>query len=95
VALAAGRAAADATTFEVTATRGVTDYGICSTPFLETAFRTDSFRIKVTVNPDGTWSYFEDTVLIIPGLAEPFHHTDRNTLQRIAPPTPNPMARAT
>jgi hypothetical protein len=92
VALAAGKSTADATMFEVSAKRGVTDYGICSTPFLETAFRTDSFRIKVTINPDGTWSYFEDTVLIIPGLAEPFHHTDRNTLTRLAAPTPNPMA---
>ncbi|MGZ5936149.1 MAG: FABP family protein, partial [Rhizomicrobium sp.] len=93
VALAAGTAAVDATSFEVSATRGRTDYGICSTPFLEHAFRTDSFRIRVTINPDGTWSYFEDTVLIIPGVKEPFHHTDRNTLTRIAEPTPNPMAR--
>lgn len=92
-ALAAGTAAVDATSFEVSATRGRTDYGICSTPFLEHAFRTDSFRIRVTINPDGTWSYFEDTVLIIPGVKEPFHHTDRNTLTRIAEPTPNPIAR--
>ncbi len=92
VALAVGKAAADATSFEVAATRGLTDYGICSTPFLEQAFRTDSFRIKVTINADGTWSYFEDTVLIIPGLKEPFHHTDRNTLTRVAEPSPNPMA---
>ncbi len=61
---------------------------------LERAFRTDSFRIKVTINPDGTWSYFEDTVLTIAGRPEPFHHTDTNTLTRIAPPTPNPLARA-
>ena len=93
VALAVGKATADATNFEVAATRGVTDYGICSTPFLEYAFRTDSFRMKVTINPDGTWSYFEDTVLIIPGREEPFHHTDRNTLARVAAPTPNPLAR--
>lgn len=72
VALAAGTAAADATSFEVSATRGRTDYGICSTPFLEHAFRTDSFRIRVTINPDGTWSYFEDTVLIIPGSRSRF-----------------------
>jgi hypothetical protein len=51
------------------------------------------FRIKVTVNADDTWSYEEDTVLLIPGNAEPFHHTDRNTLTRIAPPPPNPLAR--
>jgi hypothetical protein len=93
VALAAGKAAADATSFEVSATRGTTDYGICSTPFLEHAFRTDSFRMKVTINADGTWSYFEDTILTIRGLKEPFHHTDRNTLTRIAAPTPNPLAR--
>jgi len=93
VALAAGKSSADATSFEVSATRGATDYGICSTPFLEYAFRTDSFRMKITINPDGTWSYFEDTVLIVRGQDQPFHHTDRNTLARVAPPTPNPLAR--
>ena len=93
VALAAGKAAADAKSFEVSAKRGATDYGICSTTFLEQAFRTDSFSIKVTINSDGTWSYFEDTVMTIPGYKEPFHHTDRNTLSRVAEPTPNPLAR--
>ena len=36
--------------------------------------------------------YDEDTVLLIKGQPEPFHHTDRNTLTRIGEPTPNPMA---
>ncbi len=95
VVLARGQAAADATSFEVSAVRGSTEAGICSAPFLEKAFRTDSFTMKVTVNPDGTWSYFEDTVLTVHGReAEPFHHTDRNTLTKVAEPTPNPMARA-
>jgi hypothetical protein len=94
VVLAHGYAAADAVTFEVKAERGTTVNGICSTPFLEYAFRTDSFRMEVTINPDGTWSYFEDTVLMIHGRTEPFHHTDRNTLTRVAPPTPNPLAQA-
>lgn len=93
-AMAVGQASADATRFELVATRGLETYGICSNPFLEYAFRTDEFRIKVTINADGTWSYDEDTVLIIPGRAEPFHHTDRNTLTRIAAPTPNPLAAA-
>ncbi len=93
VVLAVGTADANATSFEVAAQRGVTDYGILSTPFLEHAFRTDSFRIKVTINPDGTWSYFEDTVLAIRGRDEPFHHTDSNTLRLVAEPTPNPLAR--
>ncbi|MDE3077971.1 MAG: FABP family protein, partial [Chloroflexota bacterium] len=94
VVLAGGHAAADATAFEVSAKRGATDYGICSTPFLEYAFRTDSFRIQVTVHPNDTWSYDEDTVLMVRGQDEPFHHTDRNTLTRIADPVPNPVARS-
>ncbi len=94
IAMAVGKAAADATSFELNAARGTTTYGICSTPFLEYAFRTESFTIRVSLNPDGTWSYFEDTVLMIHGQGEPFHHSDRNTLTRIAAPTPNPMARS-
>jgi hypothetical protein len=92
---AIGHATADATSFEVSAIRGSTVNGIFSGPFLEQAFRTDSFTMKVTVHEDGTWSYFEDTVMIVRGRAEPFHHTDHNTLTRIAPPTPNPLARET
>jgi hypothetical protein len=94
VAMAGGQAAADATEFELVATHGLDTYGICSAPFLQHAFKTTEFRIKVTINADGTWSYDEDTVLQILGRDEPFHHTDRNTLTKIAEPTPNPLARA-
>ena len=94
VALAVGHAAADARSFEVAARRGSTENGICSGRFLEEAFTTVEFRIKVTINPDGTWSYEEDTVLRVRGREEPFHHTDRNTLRRIGEPTANPLARA-
>jgi len=90
--LAVGKAAPDAKTFTLTATRGSTDYGICSNPYLETNFRTDSFTITVTVHDDGTWSYEEDTVMTITGQDEPFHHRDANRLTRVAPPTPNPLA---
>lgn len=93
IVLAKGIAKADAKSFEVNAQRGSTENGICSTLFLEQAFRTDSFHMKVSFNPDGSWSYFEDTVLIIPGRSEPFHHTDRNTLERTGPAIPNPLAR--
>lgn len=92
VVMAAGKATRDAREFELVATQGDQSYGICSTPFLEYAFKTVEFRIKVTINPDGTWSYEEDTVLLIRGKTEPFHHTDRNTLTRMAAPTPNPLA---
>jgi hypothetical protein len=93
-AMAFGRAAADATEFELSATRGLETFGICSVPFLEYAFKTVEFRIKVAVHDDGSWSYDEDTVLMIKGQSEPFHHSDRNRLTKIGEPTPNPLARA-
>ena len=92
-ALAMGHAAADASRFELVAKRGATVNGIVSGPFLEEAFRTLEYRIEVTLNADGSWSYRQDTVLAVRGRAEPFHHTDRDTLVRIAAPVPNPLAR--
>jgi hypothetical protein len=93
IVMASGQAAADARRFEVRATAEDISFGIRSAPFLEQAFRTVEFRIAVSIDADGTWSYEEDTVLMIKGQAEPFHHTDRNTLSKIAEPTPNPLAR--
>jgi hypothetical protein len=92
VALARGHARADARAFTVEAARGQTDYGICSTTFLEEAFRTVSYRMDVMLHEDGSWSYFEDTVLLVQGQAEPFHHEDSNILTKVAEPRPNPLA---
>ncbi|MGH8689170.1 MAG: FABP family protein [Burkholderiales bacterium] len=93
-AMAVGHAAIDARTFRLEAVRGSLTNGISSNPFLEHAFRTESYTVTVTINDDGTWSYEQDTVLVIPGQAAPFHHTDRNTLRKIGEPTLNPTARA-
>jgi hypothetical protein len=93
VLLAAGAAEPGATQFEVAATRGSEVYGIVSNPFLESAFRTVSFRMRVTVNKDGTWSYEEHTQLQMPDREGLVDHVDRNTLERIGEPTPNPLAR--
>jgi len=94
VAFAAGIAEPDAKEFEVTASAGAAYYGILSNPFLETAFQTLSFRIRITVHDDGTWSYEEDTVMQLPDRDEPFHHIDRNTMALVAPPSPNPLLAA-
>jgi hypothetical protein len=94
VAMATGHAERDAKKFTLEAVRGSMTNGIASGPFLEYAFRTERYTITVTINADGTWSYEQTTVLIIPGQAEPFHHTDRNTLKKIGEPTPNPTALA-
>ncbi|MFN0303804.1 MAG: FABP family protein [Burkholderiales bacterium] len=93
VALAIGRAKPAAKRFELIAKRGQTQNGISSNPFLEHAFKTVEYRIKVTINKDGSWKYDEDTVLKIRGQTKLFHHTDRSTLTRIGAPIPNPMAR--
>lgn len=93
VALAGGHTTADAKTFTLRAERGSTEFGICSSTFLEHAFTTLSFQVTVTVNDDGTWQYDEDTVLQVLGRDEPFHHTDRHVLHKVGEPTPNPLAR--
>lgn len=92
VAIAAGQAAIGDDVLRVSARRGQTEYGICSTTFLEQAFRTDAYDLEVTFNADGTWSYVSDTMLQVHGQAEPFRHRDRNTMSKVAEPTPNPLA---
>jgi hypothetical protein len=92
VALASGFAAPDATSMKLTATRGATDYGICSTTFLEQAFRTESYSIEVTFNPDGSWSYVTETMLVVHGQDGVFNHKDQNTLFKVGEPNPNPLS---
>ena len=89
VALASGKAAPGDDKLVVTAERGSTENGICSTPFLEYAFRTDRFRLEIDFHPDGSWSYVSETTLIVRGQPDPFPHIDRNRLVKIAEPQPN------
>ena len=93
VVMAHGKAHADDQTFEVVATEVDPHFGVRSSPFLDHAFKTVEFRIKVLIHDDGTWGYEEDTVLKIQGQDELFHHTDKNLLIKVAEPTPNPLAR--
>jgi hypothetical protein len=93
VLLAAGSAEPDATQFVVSAKIGSETFGILSNPFLYSAFRTVSFSMRVTVNEDGTWTYEEHTQLQMPDREGLVNHVDRNTMQRIADPTPNPLVR--
>jgi hypothetical protein len=94
VLLAAGTAEPDAREFEVSATLGDEVYGILSNPFLNTAFHTVSFRMRVTTNDDDTWSYEEHTMIRIPDREGLVDHVDRNTLRRIGEPLPNPLSDA-
>lgn len=91
VALAAGHAKPGDDSLSLVATRGQTQDGICSTAFLEQAFRTDSYRIDIAFHGDDRWSYDIRTTLMIHGRTEPFDHHDTNTLKRTAPGKPNPL----
>src|SRR6476469_8550726 len=85
VAIAGGQAKPGDDQLVVTAERGSTEYGICSTGFLEHAFRTDRYQLTVTFNADGSWSYVSETTLDVRGQG-PFNHRDVNRLVKVAEP---------
>ena len=91
VVLAGGKAAPGDRHFTVEARRGDTRYGICSTTFLDEAFRTDYYSIDITIIDENSWSYVTRTDLALRGKTPAFDHRDTNTLRRIAPPSPNPL----
>jgi hypothetical protein len=91
VALASGRAQPGDDRLRIEATRGTSEYGICSTTFLEYAFRTDAYTMDVEFHGDDEWSYDIHTTLQVHGRPEPFDHRDRNRLKRVAHGKPNPL----
>ncbi len=91
VAMARGTAEPDARTFSVKATLGSTSAGIVSSDFLTRNFLTLEYELTMFLDGDSL-RYEQDTLLQVAGRGEPFHHVDRNTLRRVAPPTPNPAA---
>jgi hypothetical protein len=90
--LASGFAKPDDRIISVAAKRGDTRYGICSTEFLDEAFRTTSYRCDITFNDDGSWTYDIQTELLVKGRDQPFDHHDTNTLKLVEAPSLNPLA---
>ncbi len=80
--LAGGTAAADATTFTLRAAPGEPQYTIGENRYLAKNASTLSYEVTITVGDD-SWSYDETTMLQMIELAEPFAHTDHNTLRRV------------
>ena len=94
IAMAQGIAEPGAKKLHLHAMRGSTEYGICSNVFIEHAFRTDSYTLDIVFNNDGSWSYAQDTVMMVQGQKEPFHHKDNNRMVKIGEPLPNPAMQA-
>jgi hypothetical protein len=81
--LAGGIADADATSFTLHAKAGDAKYTIGENKYLADNASTLSYTVTVTVHDDGSWSYDETTMLKMKEFAEPFAHTDHNTLRRV------------
>ncbi|MBH0200392.1 MAG: hypothetical protein HP497_13405 [Nitrospira sp.] len=58
--------------------------GICSNRFLDKEFKTVRYELPVTVLGKNRFHYKEDTQLRMPGKLDLFHHTNENTLTRVA-----------
>jgi hypothetical protein len=80
--LAGGTAAADATSFTLSARPGDPNYSIGENKYLTQHASTLSYDVTITINDDGSWSYDETTMLKMDEFPEPFAHTDRNTLRK-------------
>ena len=81
--LAGGVAAADATSFQLSARPGDPQYNIGENKYLAENASTLSYDVTITINDDGTWSYDEMTMLKMVEFDEPFSHSDRNTLHKV------------
>ena len=81
--LAGGTAAADATSFQLSARSGHPQYAIGENSYLAKNASTVSYDVTITINDDGTWSYDESTMLRMKEFGELFAHTDHNTLHKV------------
>jgi hypothetical protein len=81
--LAGGTADADAKEFVLTAELGDPLYGISENTYLAQNASSLSYRVTITINDNGTWSYDETTMLKMVEMDEPFAHTDHNTMKKV------------
>lgn len=80
---AGGDAEADSKSFHLSAEVDSSTYGICSNIYLDESYKTMAYTLDVDIHEDGKFSYSEDTNLYIPVNDAIFHHTDKNTLEKV------------
>ena len=81
--LAGGVAAADATSFTLSAKLGDPQYAIGENKYLAKNASSLSYDVTITIHGPDSWSYDETTMLAMKEFPEPFAHTDHNTLRRV------------
>jgi hypothetical protein len=75
----------DARSFTLRADPAHSSYGILENPYLVENASTRSYQCTITVNDEGSWTYEQDAVVKLVALGgDELHHTDRNTLRRVA-----------
>lgn len=85
VMIAGAACDADARSFTLKADPGVATYGILENVYLASRASTRHYECTVTAVDEGTWRYESDTVVRLETLGgEVMHHTDRNTLRKVA-----------
>lgn len=80
---AGGHASEDASSFSVSALLDSPTYGLCSNLFLHEEFRTIKYEVTFAKIDDDTFSYDEDSHLLIKGRKEIFHHTEKNIMKKV------------
>jgi hypothetical protein len=83
VVIAGGPANSDSKSFDLAAELGAPTYGITENLYLAKNASTTAYKVNIKVNADGSWSYDEVTTLRMKEFADPFLHTDHNTLRRV------------
>lgn len=81
--LAGGIAQPRDRSFRLEATAGSETYGICSSPFLVSEFKTVRYTLDVQLRDNDTLYYDEHTWLQLKARSELFDHRDENTLHRV------------
>jgi hypothetical protein len=80
--LAGGTTDADSVSFSLKAALGDPQYNIGENKYLAKNASSLSYLVNITIGDD-TWSYDEVTMLRMNEFAEPYAHTDHNTLHRV------------
>ena len=83
VIIAGGTAAADATSFTMSANLGVLSYGILSNQYLDENAKTTKYDCTISIDGE-TFTYDETTVYEHYRSKEPIMHTDRNTMSLVS-----------
>jgi len=81
--MAGGIALHDASEFTLRAAKDEPLYTIGENQYLAKNASSLRYEVTITVN-ETSWSYQETTILRMNEFAEPFAHTDHNTLRRVA-----------